>query len=158
MKSKKRQQRRARDAPLTNNSHRAHDAPDNPPHSVRKRVIVDTRGILNDPENWDERLRPRSSTLVDDTHNAHGQTDNGHINQHVNCDSDRCDTSTRNRGSRLPSSELTPLDEVEEIQTSGACRFMQSAKGGSLVIDRGPDRTNCEPISSDTLQALKEEA
>jgi hypothetical protein len=158
MKSKKRQQKKAWDVPLTNNSHRAHDAPDNPPHSVRKRVIVDTRGILNDPENWDERLQPRLSTLVDDMHNARGWTDNGHINQHVDCDSDWRDTSTRNRGSRLSSSELTPLDEVEEIQTSGARWFMQSAKGGSPVIDRGPDRTHREPISSDTLQALKEEA
>src|ERR1700692_1073561 len=108
MKSKKRQQRRARDAPLTNNSHRAHDAPENPPHSVRKRVIVDTRGIINDPENWDERLWPRSSTLVDDMHNVRGRTDNSLVNQHVDCDSDWHDTSTRNRGSRLPSSELTP--------------------------------------------------
>jgi len=74
-------------------------------------VIVDTRGILNDPENWDERLRPRSSTLVDNTHNVRGQTDNGHIDQHVDCNSDRRDTSTRNPGSRLPSSDLTPLDE-----------------------------------------------
>jgi len=158
MKSKKRQQRRARDAPLTNNSHRAHDAPDNPPHSVRKRVIVDTRGIINDPENWDKRLQPRSSTLVDDTHNARGRTDNSLVDQHVDRDSDRRDTSTRNRGSRLPSSELTPLDEVEEIQTSGACRFMQSAKGGSPAVDRGPNRTHREPISNDTLQALEEEA
>src|SRR5882762_10633950 len=158
MKSKKRQQRRAQDAPLTNNSHRAHDAPDNPPHSVRKRVIVDTRGIINDPENWDERLRPQSSTLVDDTHNARGQTDNSLVDQHVDRDSDWCDTSTRNRGSRLPSSELTPLDEVEEIQMSGARRFMQSAKGGSPIIARGPDRANREPISSSTLQALEEEA
>src|SRR5882762_2244884 len=134
MKSKKRQQRRARDAPLTNNSHRAHDASDNPPHSVRKRVIVDTRGILNDPENWDERQRPRSSTLIDDTHNTRGRTDNGHIDQHVDSDSDQHDMSTRNHGSRLPSSELTPLDKVEEIQTSGTHRFMQSAKGGSPVI------------------------
>jgi hypothetical protein len=35
---------------------------------------------------------------------------------------------------------------------------MQLVKGGSPVIARGPDRTNCEPISSDTLHALKEEA
>jgi hypothetical protein len=158
MKSEKRQQRRARDAPLTNNSHQAHDAPDNPPHSVRKRVIVDTRGIINDPENWDERLWPRSSTLVDDTHNARGRTDNSLVDQHVDRDSDWHDMSTGTWGSRLPSSELTPLDEVEEIQTSGAHRFMPSAKGGSPVIDRGPNRTHREPISNDTLQALKEEA
>jgi hypothetical protein len=56
MKSKKRQQRKAQDAPLNNNSHWAHDAPDNPPNSFRKRVIVDARGILNNLENWDERL------------------------------------------------------------------------------------------------------
>ena len=87
MKSKKRQQRKAQDAPLTNNSHRAHDAPDNPPNSVRKRVIVDTRGILNDPENWDERLWPRLSTLVDDMHNVRGRmTDSGHIDRHVDRD------------------------------------------------------------------------
>src|SRR5882762_2785211 len=66
--------------------------------------------------------------------------------------------STRNRDSRLPSSELTPLDEVEEIQMSGAHRFMQSAKGGSPVIDRGPNRTHHERISNNTLQALEEEA
>ena len=41
---------------------------------------------------------------------------------------------------------------------SAARRFMQSAKGGSPVIARGPNRTNREPISSNTLQALKEEA
>jgi hypothetical protein len=158
MKSKKRQQRKARDAPLTNNSHRAHDAPDNPPNSVRKRVIVDARGILNDPENWDKRLRPRSSMLVDDTHNVRGRTTNSdRIDRHLDRDGERRDTSTRNPGSRLPSSDLTPLDEVEEIQTSGARRFMQSAKG-SPVIARGFDRTNREPISSDTLQALEEEA
>ena len=121
-------------------------------------MIVDMRGMINDPDNWDERLRPRSSTLVDDTHNACGRTDNGHIDQHVDHDSDQYDTSTRNRGSRLPSSELTPLNEVEEIQMSGARRFMQSARGGSLVIARGPNRTNHEPSSSDTLQALEEEA
>jgi len=46
MKSKERQQRKAQ------------DAPDNPSNSVRKRVMVDMRGILNDPENWDERLWP----------------------------------------------------------------------------------------------------
>ena len=115
MKSKKRQQRKAQDAPLTNNSHQAHDAPDNPPNSVRKRVIVDMRGILNDPENWNKRLWPQSSTNIDidDMHNLHGHKTSGHVNQH--------DTSTRNPGSRLPSSYVTPLDEVEEIQVSGAC-------------------------------------
>ena len=41
---------------------------------------------------------------------------------------------------------------------SAARRFMQSAKGGSPVIARGPDRASCEPISSNTLQALEEEA
>ena len=121
-------------------------------------MIVDMRGILNDPENWDERLWPRSSTLVDNMHNTCGRTENGHVNQHVNCDSDRHDTSTRNRGSRLPSSELTPLDEVEEIQMSGTHQFMQSVKGGSPVINRGPDRTHHGPISNDMLQALEEEA
>jgi len=65
MKSKKRQQRKAQDAPLNNNSHCAYDAPDNSPNSIRKRVIVDTRGILNDPENWDEGLQPQSSMLID---------------------------------------------------------------------------------------------
>jgi hypothetical protein len=44
MKSKNRQQRKA------------HDAPNNPPNPIRKRVMVDMRGILNDPENWDKRL------------------------------------------------------------------------------------------------------
>src|SRR5882762_7048889 len=113
MKSKKRQQRKAQDAPLTNNSHRAYDAPDNPPNSARRRVIVDTRGILNDPENWDERLWPQSSTLVDDMHNVRGRTDSSHNHQHFDRGNDRCDTSTRN-----PGSDLTPLDEVEEIQMS----------------------------------------
>jgi len=79
-------------------------------------VIVDTRGILNDPENWDERLRPQSSTLVDNTHNVRGRTDSGHNDQHINHGNDQCDMSTRNPGSRLPSSDLTPLDEVEDPQ------------------------------------------
>jgi hypothetical protein len=35
---------------------------------------------------------------------------------------------------------------------------MQSARGGSPLIARGFDRANHEPISSDTLQALEEEA
>ena len=45
-------------------------------------------------------------------------TGGGHSDQHVGRNSDQCDTTTRNPGSWLPSSELTPLDEVEEIQTS----------------------------------------
>jgi len=35
---------------------------------------------------------------------------------------------------------------------------MQLARGGSLVVARGPNRANREPISSDTLQVLEEEA
>jgi hypothetical protein len=159
MKSKKRQQRKARDAPLNNNSHQAHDAPDNPPNSIRKRVIVDMRGIINDPENWDERLQPRSSTLVNDMHNVCGHTtSSSHIYRHVNCDSDQRDTTTRNPGSWLFSSDLTPLDEVEEIQTSGACQLMQSSKRGSPVVARGTDRANRESISSNMLHPLKEVA
>ena len=35
---------------------------------------------------------------------------------------------------------------------------MQSVRGGSPVVARGPNRANREPISSDTLQVLEEEA
>ena len=35
---------------------------------------------------------------------------------------------------------------------------MQSVRGGSPVVARGPNRANCEPISSNTLQVLEEEA
>jgi hypothetical protein len=122
-------------------------------------VIVDTRGILNDPENWDERLQPQSSTLIDDMHNVHGcTTGSSHINQIIDHDSDQHDTTTRNPDSQLPSSDLTPLDKVEEIQMSGAHRLMQLSKRGSLVIDRGTNRANCEPISSDMLHTLEEYA
>jgi hypothetical protein len=71
MEAKKRQQRKAQDASLINNSHWAHDAPDNPPNSIRRWVIVDPRGILEKPENWDERLWPRTSNTLDDTYNVH---------------------------------------------------------------------------------------
>ena len=87
-----------------------------------------------------------------------GRTDSGHNDQHTDHGNDQCDTSTRNPGSRLPSSDLTPLNEVEEIQMSGARRFMQLARGGSPIKARGPDRASCKPISSDMLQALEEEA
>jgi hypothetical protein len=42
-------------------------------------------------------------------------TGGSHNDQHVDCDSDQCETTTRNPGSWLPSSDLTPLNEVEEI-------------------------------------------
>jgi hypothetical protein len=117
------------------------------------------RGILNDPENWDKRLQPQSSTLIDDKHDVCGHTTGGsHIDRHIYCNGDQRETTTRNPSSQLPSSDLTPLSEVEEIQMSGARQLMQSSKRGSLVVARGTDRATCKPISSDTLHALKEEA
>ena len=86
-------------------------------------------------------------------------TSDGQKDQCVDCNSDQPGMTTRTSSSQLPSSELTPLEEeVEEIQTSGACRLMQSSKQGSLVIARDSQRDTQEPPSSHTLLVLEEEA
>jgi len=58
MKAKKREQRKA------------HETPDNPSNCIRRQVILDPRGILENPENWDERLWPCTSNTLDNMYNV----------------------------------------------------------------------------------------